>query len=330
MPARTCVKVLSIDGGGIRGIIPALVLAEIERLTKQPACELFDLIAGTSAGGIITLGVTAPAKTGGPAHSAAELAQLFVDRGPEIFSKSLAGEILNPDGVLHEKFSAKGLESTLEEYVGGVALSQALTDVLVTSYDIQSHEPFFFKRSQAQREPARDYPMTVVGRATSAAPTYFEPERAVPPVRDAAGPADYALVDGGTFANNPALCAYAEAVLDHPDSDILVVSLGTGRLTETISYETAKHWGLVGWARPLLAVMMDGSSATIDYQLDQLLGGDRRHFRFQTVLNGVSDKLDDVDDSNIEGLQRLAGELIEGEAGRLEQVCKLLSCDPPA
>ncbi len=166
--------------------------------------------------------------------------------------------------------------------------------------------------------------MRVVGRATSAAPTYFEPEH-VPALSPTTTPPNYALVDGGTFANNPAMCAYAEATRNHPGADVLIVSLGTGRLTESISFEQAKHWGLVQWVHPLLGVMMDGSSAAIDYQLDELLGPDRGHFRFQGVLNGVSDSLDDASATNIAGLRELAGGLIAENADRLDAVCGRLT-----
>jgi patatin-like phospholipase/acyl hydrolase len=321
---RTLVKVLSIDGGGIRGIIPALVLAEIEHQTGRPACELFDLIAGTSVGGIVTLGVTAPGQNGKPLHSAEELADFFVTDGPKIFSRSLLRTIKTLDGLCEEKYSASGLEAALQRNLGEALLSEALSDVLITSYDVQSHEPFFFKRRQAREEPERDYPMRVVARATSAAPTYFEPEHAIPPAVQPGEPNDYALIDGGTFANNPAMCAYAEAMRDHPGSDILVVSLGTGRLTESIPFRKAKHWGLVEWARPLLGVIMDGTSAAIDYQLDQLLAHDVRHFRFQTELKGVSDRLDDASAANIAGLRKLAEALIEERAAQIAAVCKLL------
>jgi patatin-like phospholipase/acyl hydrolase len=324
VPDRTLVKVLSIDGGGIRGIIPALVLAEIESQTKRPACELFDLIAGTSAGGIITLGVTAPGQNGKPLHSAAELADFFVTDGPKIFSRSLLRTIRTLDGLCEEKYSVSGLDAALKHNLGEALLSEALSDVLITSYDVQSHEPLFIKSRQARAQPKRNYPMRVVARATSAAPTYFEPEHAIPPAVAPGEPSDYALVDGGTFANNPALCAYAEAVRNHRGADILVVSLGTGRLTESIPFRKAKHWGLVEWARPLLGVIMDGTSAAIDYQLDQLLGHNVRHFRFQTELKGVSDSLDDVEHANIEGLERLAKKLIKDSAAQLAAVCKLV------
>jgi patatin-like phospholipase/acyl hydrolase len=348
VPTPQLIKVLSIDGGGIRGIIPAMVLAEIERQTGRPACELFDLIAGTSTGGIIALGVTVPGEQqdGGkarPRWSAAELADVYAEDGPRIFHRSLLRTIETVDGVVEEKYATTGLEAVLENHLDNAMLSQALTKVLITSYDIRAHEPFFFKsfqpsaRPAASRsgatpgpagaspagEPANDYPMRVVARATSAAPTYFEPEDVIasPP---GISPADYVLVDGGTFANNPAMCAYAEARRNYPGAEVLIVSLGTGRLTESISFDQAKYWGLLQWARPLLGVMMEGSSAAIDYQLDELLGYDQGHFRFQALLDGASDSLDDASAENIAGLRRVADTLIEENAARLKAVCARL------
>jgi uncharacterized protein len=358
MPAKELIKVLSIDGGGIRGIIPSMLLAEIERQTGHPACELFDLIAGTSAGGIIALGVTVPGEEvsdgkkvpdgNGKKHPrwrAQDLADLHVKEGPKIFHRSLIRTFETVDGLLVQKYAPTGLEAALERYMGDVRLPQALTDVLITSYDIQKHEPFFFKSFQPRAhavanprdsaikraaspsppQPPSDYPMRMVARATSAAPTYFPPERVpvVPPVTGEAPP-DFVLVDGGTFANNPAMCAYAEAKRNHPGAEVLIVSLGTGRLTDSISYNQAKYWGLVQWARPLLGVIMDGSSAAIDYQLDELLGADGGHFRFQAVLEGVSDSLDDASAENIEGLSELAQRTISENADRLAAVCKRL------
>lgn len=347
MPDREPVKVLSIDGGGIRGIIPALVLAEIESRTERPTCELFDLVAGTSTGGIIALGVTVPAAgedgslSAGPRWSAGQLAGMYEQDGAKVFHRSLVRTIATVDGLLAEKYAATGLEQLLESCVGEVTLSQALTDVLITSYDIHAHEPVFFKSFQPRERPAAgaqaekpvgaasvgapplaDHPMAVVGRATSAAPTYFQPEDVPTPTPP--GAPDQVLVDGGTFANNPAMCAYAEAVRNNPGADVLIVSLGTGRLTESISFKQSKHWGLVQWARPLLDVIMDGASAAIDYQLDELLGSDRGHFRFQTLLEGASDSLDDASPDNIAGLRICAEKLIQSNTARIDQVCRLL------
>jgi patatin-like phospholipase/acyl hydrolase len=349
--ADKLVKVLSIDGGGIRGIIPAVVLAEIERRTGRRAFELFDLIAGTSTGGIIALGVTvpvAPDPSGErrPRWSAQELVGMYEEEGPKIFGRSLVRTVETLDGLCGAKYGASGLEAVLATYLDHANLPQALTDVLITSYDVQRHEPFFFKsfppKSHGTATPSREgvprdtnvppqpanYPMKTVARATSAAPTYFPPAdvRAVEP--SPGQPRDYVLVDGGTFANNPAMCAYAEVVRNRGETKPLIVSLGTGRLTESISYKQARHWGLIQWASPLLDVFMDGASAAVDYQLDELLGADELHYRLQTVLKGVSDSLDDVSPKNIKALRKLADEFLERNAARVEQVCERLAADP--
>jgi patatin-like phospholipase/acyl hydrolase len=319
------VRVLAIDGGGIRGIIPATVLAALERQAGRPASELFDLIAGTSTGGIIALGVTAPRAGGGARWSAAELVEMYVEHGPKIFSRSLLRKIETLEGLREGKYSSDALDGVLAEKLGDARLSDALTDVLIPAYDIQTHDPFFFKSRVARADPSVDYLMRTAARATAAAPTYFSPAHAIPPRLRPGWPHDHALVDGGIYINNPAMSAYAEVLRDQPGADVLLVSLGTGRLTGSISYREAHDWGLVDWARPLISVIMDGTSAAIDYQLEQLLGADRRHFRFQTLLADVSDRLDDASPANIAGLVRLADQLAAGNEQRIAEVARLLT-----
>jgi uncharacterized protein len=223
-------KVLSIDGGGIRGIIPAMVLAEIEERTGKSIAETFDLIAGTSTGGILALGLAMPGDGGRPKYTASELIELYEDEGTSIFS-GRAGTIRN---LFEERYPSAGVEGVLDRYFGDARLKDALSTVFVTSYEIELRAPFFFRSERAKVDADYDFPMREVARATSAAPTYFEPAKV-----EARGPVEYyALVDGGVFANNPAMCAYVEAssILKERGSastdepTILVVSLGTGQL----------------------------------------------------------------------------------------------------
>lgn len=320
MSARERATILAIDGGGIRGIVPAMVLAEIEARTGRRVCELFDLVAGTSTGGILALGLTVPGEGGAPRWRATDLVDLYEREGPRIFSASLLREIETVGGVLDERYPAGPLDQALARYLGEARLADALADVLVPAYEIERRIPFFFKSARARSDPDYDFPMRDVARATSAAPTYFPPERI-----EAAPPADYfALVDGGTFANNPAMCAYAEARRDGADPDILLVSLGTGELRRPIPYDEARDWGLLGWARPLLQIVFDGVSLTIDFQLEQLLGPTRYH-RLQTPLDQASDDLDDASPENIRALKLTAERLISERAEELEALCEELA-----
>jgi patatin-like phospholipase/acyl hydrolase len=310
-------RVLSIDGGGIRGIIPALVLAEIERRTDRRVHELFDMIAGTSTGGIIALAMTVPGTDGQARWRASELAELYHDKGGDIFTASVWQKIRSAGGVLDEKYPADGLEAELERHFGDARLRDALTPVLVTAYELERRKPFFFRSARAADDPAYDYPMRVAARATSAAPTVFEPALAV----NEADGQRYALVDGGVFANNPSMCAYAELLATELAADVLMLSLGTGQLTRPIHYEQARDWGLLQWARPALDVVFDGVSDTTEFELEQLLGP-TRHIRLQTELDhGASDNLDDASPENIAKLEAKAQQLIAENDAELDRAC---------
>jgi patatin-like phospholipase/acyl hydrolase len=311
-------NVLSVDGGGIRGVIPAMVLADLEERTGKPTCELFDLIAGTSTGGIIALALTVPGEDGRPRWTANDLVGLYLTEGPRIFHHSIGKQIESGLGLLDEKYDSKPLDQALQTYMGDAMISSALTDVLVTSYDLEHRKPFFFKTDRAKEKPEHDWAMHEAARATSAAPTYFEPEKLT------AQGATFALCDGGVFAANPAMCAYAEARRRHPRAEIRLVSLGTGQLTRPLHYDDVKGWGLIEWARPLFDVVFDGVSDATDYELTQLLPA-ADYTRFQIELIGASDSLDDASKSNLEHLQDLGRRLIVDRADDLDRLASELA-----
>ena len=317
-------KVLSLDGGGIRGVIPALVLAELEQRTGKRICQLFDLIAGTSTGGILALGLTKPEGDGGPQYQATDIVDLYAKEGHRIFSRSIWHRTRAIGTLLDEKYPASGVEEVLKEYFGEARLKEALTDVLVTAYEIEKRSPWFFRSRRAREDAEYDFAMKDVARATSAAPTYFEPEKLA-----AEGAVDYwTLVDGGVFANNPALCGLVEAKHVHGAEDVLLVSIGTGQLTRPLSYDTVKDWGLIGWARPILDVVFDGVSDTVDFQAEQLcdvVEGERRYFRFQTSLEIGNDDMDDASATNIHALRVQATDLIGRQSDDLDAVAELLT-----
>ena len=197
-------KVLSIDGGGIRGIIPAMVLAEIERRTGKLTSEVFDLVAGTSTGGILALGLTKPGQGGKAQYSAETLIELYETEGGKIFDLSVWHQLQSVGGFAEEKYPSKGIEEVAKRYFDDVPLAEALTEVLVTAYEIERRGPWFFKRRHARDQDRKgdNFLMREVARATSAAPTYFEP------LQLEWGPyGERAFIDGGVHSNNPAMCA---------------------------------------------------------------------------------------------------------------------------
>lgn len=324
MPGCDMIKILSLDGGGIRGIIPAMLLAKMERRTGTPVSELFDLIAGTSTGGILALGLGCPDAEGRPRYTAADLAGLYEKRGADIFCRSTWRRFLPFGNLLDEKYPCLGIERVLEQYFGEIRLKDSLTDLMVTSYEIERRFPFFFRSRAARIDPAYDFPMKLVARATSAAPTYFEPLK-IP----ASGTAGYfALVDGGVFANNPAMCALAEARRESHDEQVFLVSLGTGQVTRPIAYDKARHWGVARWAKPVLDVVFDGVSSTVDYQLrlhlPRLSDGRRTYYRFQPTLDPALEEMDNSDSENIRRLKLLAESTIRDREEELNELCDSL------
>jgi uncharacterized protein len=320
------IKILSIDGGGIRGIIPAMLLAEIEKRTERPIAGLFDLIAGTSTGGILALGLSIPKTPPAPLYAASQLLDMFEREGARIFSSGLLHKLAACGNLRRAKYAAVGIEEVLFEYFGDSRLSDAVTDVLITSYEIECSFPFFFRSAIARERSDYDFPAREVARATSAAPTYFEPMK----LPTGTFTDHYTLIDGGVFANNPAACALVEARTTQPDAtDFLLVSLGTGELTCCLPYEQAKDWGAVRWAMPALDVVFDGVSRTVDYQLRQLLPGTsaqcKRYYRFQTTLDSHNHRLDNTSPENITALKALAFNLVERESANLDQLCQKLT-----
>jgi patatin-like phospholipase/acyl hydrolase len=293
------VNVLAIDGGGIRGLIPALVLAEIERRTGRRIGELVDLIAGTSAGAVVACGLAKPEPL-----PAARIAELFEQEGPRIFDRSLLKRVISIGGLLDERYDSEGLVAALERHLGGARLADANPPVLLTAYDLERRRAVFLRR-------ADDLSMVAAVHASSAAPTYFEPV----PVDGAT------LVDGGVFAVNPAMCGYAEV-----NGDLgLLLSLGTGEHTRRLPYDQVRDWGQLEWARPLIDVVFDGIADAVDEQLTALLGN--AYVRLQTPLDEASDDLDDVSEANLAALRGEAERLIAARDAEIDRVCERLMDD---
>jgi len=302
-------RILSIDGGGIRGLIPALVLAHLEEATGRRVSELFDLIVGTSTGGILACALARGDENGVPLYSALDLADLYRERGQDVFSGSTWDRIRTLGGVLDELYDHEELEAVLHHYLGDALLSESLTHVMVTSYDIERRQTVFFKSWRDRFEQVRALDAC---RATSAAPTYFEPAHV-----DLDGDVR-TLVDGGVFINSPAVSAYAEAIKLFPGEQFQMLSLGTGELTRTIHKEDADGWGKAGWLLPLLSCMFDGMADAADHQMRLFLGD--RYQRLQLTLMGANDDMDDATPENLLKLEGLAHRMIEERSDVLGKV----------
>ncbi|MFN2167740.1 MAG: patatin-like phospholipase family protein, partial [Anaerolineae bacterium] len=176
-------RILSIDGGGIRGVIPGQILVVLEDKLKalggNPDAKIsdyFDLIAGTSTGGILACLYLVPQEDNPdrPLYNAQEVVDFYLDRGGQVFHTPLRRRIMTVAGLMDEKYPTGPMESLLAEYFGDLRLSQLIKPCLIPSYDIDARKARFFNQYSARQGDERDYLVREVIRATTAAPSYFE------------------------------------------------------------------------------------------------------------------------------------------------------------
>jgi patatin-like phospholipase/acyl hydrolase len=322
------VRILSIDGGGIRGVIPATILNYLEKTLQNKSgnldarlCDYFDLIAGTSTGGILTCCYLNPMEDGRP-MTAEKALDLYMKQGGSIFELPFSRKVTTLFGATEEKYSSSNMERIMQEAFGTkTRLDDFVKPCLISSYDITDRKAVFFNQQDAKQYETRNFKVWEVARATSAAPIYFEPAL----VENDFGQA-LPLVDGGLFANNPAMCAFVEAhktafsQLDEernmPDyplcSDIMMVSLSTGSAKEKYKYETMKNKGMFGWIKPIIDIMMSASGDTVDYQLQKMFDtcnelegtNEKNYYRLNPDLRKADPTMDNASEENLNALHR--------------------------
>jgi len=316
-------RVLSIDGGGTRGIIPANILAFLEEKTGKPICQLFDLIAGTSTGGILALGLTKPNASGEPEFTAGQLCKIYERDIPHIFRnpRSWWGNLLTP------KYKSSVFQQVLKDSLGDCRLRSALTDVLIPCYDIEHRLPYVFKSRLARLEAEHDVQLSDVALATSATPTLFPPVH-IPRFNDGRL---ICLVDGGVFANNPAIAALAELKSLHPGENekYFVVSLGTGKSTRPLTQEFVSLWGYVHWSRPMLELVLESISESVHEQMKHLLPATDRqqYYRLQIdIPEHGNHAIDNASATNMQALAQAARDFCSSnQSGQeLNRLCETL------
>lgn len=330
-------RILSIDGGGIRGIIPGQILVILEEKLKEKTgnvdariADYFDLIAGTSTGGILTCAYLTPADQIlghelRPKFTASQVVDLYLKRGGDIFNVPFGLKLRTIGGILDEMFPVSELEKALNDYFGDTRLSHLLKPCLITSYDIKRRQGHFFTQHDAKKNKGWDFLVRDVGRATSAAPTYFECSdiKSLTEV-------SYPLIDGGVFVNNPTMCAFAEVFNEYKTlpEQMVILSLGTGYSKKEYDYQKAKDWGMIEWVKPLIDIMMSGVSEVVDFQLKQMfeaVGAKGQYFRINTELPiDVSPDMDDASSKNLLALKELGTYTAQNFDDELNAIVELI------
>lgn len=337
------IRILSLDGGGIRGIITCVILKYIEeelRRTDHPNAKIgdyFDLVAGSSTGGLLAALLLVPDENGKARFSVQEALDLYAKKGETIFNVSFWEHLLNPFGLFNEKISQKSLQKQLLEVFGELELRELVKPCLITSYDITERKAKLFASHEAEA-PIENFYVRDVCRATSAAPTYFEPAQ----VQSFYGQV-FTLVDGGVYANNPAMSAYSEArkipfskwlndpqKKDYPSvKDLMVVSIGTGTVLKPYHYKDFVNVGKIKWIGPLIDILLSSNAETVDYNLQKMfetLGARNRqnYHRLMPALRNASPEMDNTTAKNIHELIQTGLFFVEQNRDELNKIAKKL------
>ncbi len=266
-------RILSLDGGGIRGVLTIHLLSRLEKAYPDFLGNV-DLVAGTSTGGIIALAIAA----GKPLERALAL---YMEKGKEVFKDTPFDDLKDVGNAFGAEYSNGGLRQALEEEFGDMTLGDLKKKVLIVSFDLDNNafeatvtrrwKPKIFQNYPGKGTDAGEKVVDVAMR-TSAAPTFF--------------PVYQGYIDGGVVANNPSMCALAQAMDDDTGkqrlTQVALLSVGTGGFPKFLTTEDA-DWGWTQWARPLLDIMLEGSLEVADYQCNSILG--RRYHRIAPRLN---------------------------------------------
>lgn len=333
------VRILSIDGGGIRGIIPLKILEYIEKETKKPIHQLFNVIGGTSTGGIIALGLNSFKPKTNEVYKAHELMNFYTNDAKKLFSyrwESFGGWLLS-------SYRARNIENYLKNKFGDTTLLTQLPTtaqdriVIVYSYDLTNNEPFEFCNDP---KIGNDGLVWQAARSTSAAPTFFPAfEFKDPNETDENKPR--VLIDGGVFINNPALNLLLEArrkYSQYKQQEQLLVSIGTGDFNP---YKEHFKWsGKLGWAGSIFGVTSMATSSETDGQVTELLEyfdprpgyneeeleqwTKKRYYRFQKPFE-KDVPMDGISRKQIKHLEQLGDELVKDKQGELDELCAILS-----
>jgi patatin-like phospholipase/acyl hydrolase len=303
-------RILSLDGGGIRGLITAIWLDKLETELGKPLNQHFDLISGTSTGSILAtaIGLGIPAK---------KIIKLYKQHGAAIFPRAIPRRLNRITRVFAEGFSApkyspNGLETCLQDVFEGATLGDLAKPSLIFSYNVFKCDPLVFK---SHKEEYKDIPAWQAVRASCSAPTYF------PAMVMQLGQSELPLIDGGVAANNPSACAVAEGIrinAEKPDQervdlrDFILASFGTGSSRQKVSIQDAKEWGAMEWALPIIDLLFEGSTDTSDYVARQILHEDN-YYRFQTSLDESQSAMDNPSPDNLNALSSFAESYITSE-----------------
>ncbi|KAL4307966.1 hypothetical protein AHAS_Ahas06G0272500 [Arachis hypogaea] len=344
------ITILSIDGGGIRGIISATILnlieSQLQELDGEDArlADYFDMISGTSTGGLVTAMLTAPDKHNRPLFAAKDIKPFYLEHCPKIFPqyRGLRGTLMAK--VIRQlggpKYDGKYLQRVIRNKLGDIRLHQTITNVVIPTFDIKCLQPTIFSSYQIKNSPGFDAKLSDICISTSAAPTYLPAHHFTN--KDSNGNLhEFNLIDGGVCANNPTLLAMNQITKQIIDENtdflaikptdygrFLIISIGTGAAKNDGKFNAKKaaKWGLLDWltysgTSPLINIFSQSSGDMVDFHLaalTQALHFKENYLRIQDdTLTGTDSSVDISSKENLERLCQIGENLLKKPVSRV-------------
>ena len=324
-------RILSIDGGGIKGIVPAVVLLHLEKLLKQLSKnqnsrihDYFDLFSGASTGAIIIAGLLSPDKNNRPKYSPEEILDLYLENGHIIFNSSFFQEVKSVSGIVNVKYDPEGLESVFEKYFGKSELKGLLKPSLIPVYDLSRGKNYFFRQQKALTSPRHNFYVKDLLRGATSALSYFPPAQ-ISTVNDRE---HRCFIDGGVFANNPALSAYAEFRYHNSNlhaKDTMMLSLGTGRKTTNLDCEVTANWGAAEWLYQGSYLTSNAVASASDYQLNAVYDNKPNYLRLDASFDDEqSSSMDNTDKEYLDYLISLGESIVKDKQSEINSFAEQL------
>ncbi|KAL4575189.1 hypothetical protein LXL04_022031 [Taraxacum kok-saghyz] len=341
MNQRGKICVLSIDGGGMRGIVAGKALAHLEKALKMKSgnpdariADYIDVAAGTGVGGVFTAMLFGSKNQSVPIFEAEETWRFLAEQGQRLYNQKSSSNGGSGGGLLKRIFRGGGgdggitnatasFEKVMKEafVVNGqsLTLKDTLKPVLIPCYDLSSSAPFLFSRADALETESFDFRLWEVCRATSAEPDLFHPVA----MKSVDGKTQCIAVDGGLAMSNPTAAAITHVLHNKQEfpfvrgvEDLLVLSLGTGQLLEgNYDYHHVKGWKAKDWARPMARISGDSSADMVDHAVAMAFGQSRSSNYVRIQANGSNMGCHgasvDSDTSNVKTLIGIADEMLK-------------------
>lgn len=318
---KKVIRILSINGGGARGIIPLMALADLESRAGKPARELFDLFSGVSVGGVLAVGVLLQSPSGDPLYSAEELLQKFNESAPSIFNPPTENVIVTLNGLLGPKYSSKQKNDVLMKLFGSTAFGQLKKPCMLLGFNLMTCQPEIMENWKAPWHafPAIDILNVSTNFPGISTPVFLKSRNQNLPM----------IADMGFVDIDPSLLALQRARKVAPDAQIILINLGTGDYALGVNSSSISRWGEMRWINTLFPAIASGSIAVTQRSMraeQASLGAERLKYYVIDVpmppglyCNGY-----DASPQNLADIKAMGNTCLKKNAAKLNEIAALL------